>query len=177
MVVPTAAISGPVSVLVNGQPTAGLVLLIVGSTGGLDQNTVGVSDGKTTSGIDIYVPAPAGPPLNATQISAVNVGATNFTFMDSVNLARGQTYDVVLSGVGMTQANGTQISFSGEGLTTSNVRFQANGATTLIIVTIAVDANAETGPRNIGIKNSNLDETILSGGSSSNDSLRKSSDI
>jgi hypothetical protein len=39
-----------------------------------------------------------------------------------------------------------------------------NGATTMIIVTIAVDANAEVGPRNLGIKNSNLDQTILAGG-------------
>jgi hypothetical protein len=64
----------------------------------------------------------------------------------------------------MTQANGSAISFSGEGLTISNVRYQTNGATTMIIVTIAVDANAEVGPRNIGIKNSNLDESILAGG-------------
>jgi hypothetical protein len=34
----------------------------------------------------------------------------------------------------------------------------------MIIVTIAVDANAEVGPRNIGIKNSNLDQTIFAGG-------------
>ena len=64
----------------------------------------------------------------------------------------------------MTQANGSGISFSGEGLTITNVRYQTNGAATLIIVTIAVDANAEVGPRNIGIKNSNLDQTMLAGG-------------
>jgi hypothetical protein len=162
--VPSTAISGPVSVKVNGQPTAGFVLEITASATSIDQNTVRVSDGQTSSGIDIYVPPPMGPALNATQVGVVDVGATNFTFTNSSDLPRGQTKDLAISGIGMTQANGSAISFSGEGLTTSNVRYQANGATTMIIVTIAVDANAEVGPRNIGIKNSNLDQTILAGG-------------
>ena len=107
---------------------------------------------------------PGGTGLNATQVSAVDVGATNFAFTSSADLPRGQTRDLAVSGTGMTQANGSGISFSGEGLTISNVRYQTSGAATLIIVTIAVDASAEVGPRNIGIKNSNLDQTILSGG-------------
>ena len=165
VVVPITAISGPVSVRVNGQLTAaGLVLEITASATALDQNTVRVSDGQTSSGMDIYVPPPAGPALNATQAGAVNAGSSNFTFTNSADLPRGQTKELAISGIGMTQANGSGISFSGEGLTISNVRYQANGATTMIIVTIAVDANAEVGPRNIGIKNSNLDETILAGG-------------
>ena len=165
VVVPITAISGPVSVRVNGQLTAaGLVLEITASATALDQNTVRVSDGQTSSGMDIYVPPPAGPALNATQAGAVNAGSSNFTFTNSADLPRGQTKELAISGIGMTQANGSGISFSGEGLTISNVRYQANGATTMIIVTIAVDANAEVGPRNVGIKNSNLDETILAGG-------------
>jgi hypothetical protein len=114
--------------------------------------------------MDMYVPAPAGVAINATQVSAVAVGTTNFTFTNSANLSRGQTYDLAVSGTGMTQANGSGISFSGEGLTISNIRYQTNGAATMIVVTIAVDANAEVGPRDIGIKNSNLDQTILAGG-------------
>jgi len=164
VMVPSTAISGPVSVKVNGQPTAGFVLEITASATALDQNTVRVSDGQTSSGIDIYVPPPAPPALNATQVGIVAVGAANFTFMHSADLFRGQTKDLAISGIGMTQANGSGISFSGEGLTISNVRYQTSGATTMIIVTIAVDANAEVGPRNIGIKNSNLDESILAGG-------------
>jgi hypothetical protein len=151
-------------VKVNGQPTIGFVLEITASATSIDQNTVRVSDGQTSAGIDIYVPPPAGPLLNATRVSVVDVGATNFTFTNNADLPRGRTKDLAISGVGMTQANGSAISFSGEGLTISNVRYQTSGATTMIIVTIAVDANAEVGPRNIGIKNSTLDQTILSGG-------------
>jgi hypothetical protein len=165
VVVPSSAVSGPVSVKVNGQPTAaGLVLEITGSATALDQNNVRVSDGQPSSNIDFYVPPPASPLLNATQAGAVNVGSSNFTFTNSADLPRGQTKELAISGTGMTQANGSGISFSGEGLTISNVRYQTNGAATLIIVTITVDANAEVGPRNIGIKNSNLDQTILAGG-------------
>jgi hypothetical protein len=164
VVVPSTAISGPVSVKVNGQPTVGFVLEILSSATSLDQNTVRVSDGQTSSGMDIYVPLPAGPALNATQAGVADAGAASFTFTNSADLLRGQTKDLAISGIGMTQANGSAISFSGEGLTISNVRYQTNGATTMIIVTIAVDANAEVGPRNIGIKNSNLDESILAGG-------------
>jgi len=164
VVVPSTAISGPVSLKVNGQPTAGFVLEITASATALDQNTVRVSDGQTSSATDIYVPPPAGPALNATQAGVVDVGATSFTFTNSADLPRGQTKDLAISGIGMTQANGSAISFSGEGLTVSNIRYRTNGATTMIIVTIAVDVNAEVGPRNIGIKNSNLDETILAGG-------------
>jgi len=164
VVVPSAAISGPVVVKVNGRRTAGVVLQITASATALDQNTVRVFDGQTSSGIDIYVPPPVGPALNATQAAAVEVEAGNFTFTSSADLPRGQTKDLAISGTGMTQANGSAISFSGDGLTISNVRYQTNGATTIIIVRIAVDANAEVGPRNIGIKNSNLDQTIFSGG-------------
>jgi len=165
VVVPNTTISGPVLVKVNGQPnTAALVLQITASATALDQNLVGVSDGHTSAGIDIYVPPPTGPVLNAIQVGVGTVGGVIPSFTNIANLPRGQTNDVAISGTGMTQANGSGISFSGEGLTISNIRYQANGATTTIIVTIAVDANAEVGPRNIGIKNANLDQTILSGG-------------
>jgi hypothetical protein len=163
--VPNAAISGPVSVKVNGQSTAAsLVLQITASITGLDQNPVTVSDGQTSLGMDIYVPPPAGPTLNAIQVSTVNVGSSNFIFTSSANLFRGQTTDLAISGTGMTLANGSGISFGGDGLTISNVRYQTSGAATMIIVTITVDANASVGPSNIGIKNSNLDQTILAGG-------------
>jgi hypothetical protein len=166
VVVPTAAISGPVYVIVAGQRSAaGLVLEIFASPTALDRNEVTVSNGQTTAGIDVYVPPPAGPGLlNATQAAAAIVGASNFAFTNSANLTRGQSYDLAVSGTGMTQANGSGISFSGEGLTVSNVRYQTNGAATVIVVTIAVDANAQVGPRNIGVKNSSLDQTILAGG-------------
>src|SRR6185295_11822591 len=99
-----------------------------------DRNNFRVSDGQTSSGVDIYVPPPAGPPLNATQAAAVDLGQSNFTFTNSADLLRGQTKDVAVSGIGMTQANGSGISFSGEGLTVSNVRYVTRGAATLIIV-------------------------------------------
>jgi hypothetical protein len=164
VVVPSAAISGPVSVKVNGQRSLGLVLEIISSATSIDQNTVRVSDGQTSSGMDIYVPPPAGPAANATRVSVVDVGTTGFTFVPSVDLFRGQTKDLAVSGVGLTQANESRISFSGEGLTISNVRYQTNSSATLIIVTIAVSPNAEVGPRNIGIINSHLDVTVLAGG-------------
>lgn len=164
VVVPSTAISGPVSVKVNGQPTAVFVLEITSSPTSIDQNAFRVSDGQVSSGLDIYVPVSPGAVLNATQVGVGNVGATNFSFMASADLLRGQTKDLAVSGFGMDPGNGSSISFSGEGLTVSNVRYQTSGSTSMIIVTIAVDANAEVGPRNIGIKNSNLDQTNVSGG-------------
>ena len=164
VVVPSAAISGPVGVKVNGQPTTAYVVEILSSPTSIDQNVIQVSNGQTTLGLDIYVPTGAGAVLNATQVGVGDVGATSFTFTSSADLARGQTKDLAVAGVGIAQGNGSSISFSGEGLTVSNVRYQTSGGTPMIVVTIAVDANAEVGPRNIGIKNANLDQTNVSGG-------------
>jgi hypothetical protein len=163
VVVPSAATSGLMFVKLNGISTGGFVLEILSSATSIDQNVVRVFDGQR-SVADIYVPPPAGPALNATQVGTANFGSANFTFSSSADLPRGQTRELAVAGTGMTQTNGTSISFSGEGLTVSNVRYQDNGATTMIIVTIGVDATAEVGPRNIGVRNSNLDQTVVTGG-------------
>jgi hypothetical protein len=164
VVVPSEAISGPVRVKVNGQPTALSILEVTASPTSLDQNRFHVSDGQTLSGMDVYVPMSRGEVLNATRVGVASTGAATFTFAGSAHLDRGQTVDLTVAGVGISEANGSRISFSGEGLTASNVRFESSGGTSMIIVTIAVDANAEVGPRNIGIQNSNLDQTMVSGG-------------
>ena len=164
VVVPSGAISGPVRVRVNGQPTASFILEVLGSPTSIDQNRFLVSDGQALMGVDIYVPVSRGEVLNATRVCVTGVGATTFIFAGSADLVRGQTVDLTVSGVGMSQANGSSISFSGEGLTASNVRFQTSGGTSMMIVTITVDPSAEVGPRNIGIRNTNLDQTMVSGG-------------
>jgi hypothetical protein len=149
---------------VNGQPTTLFVLEVLSSLTSIDQNRFQVSDGQTSLGVDIYVPVARGEVLNANRVGVANVGVTTFTFVASADLFRGSTKDLAVSGLGIAQGNESSISFSGEGLTASNVRYQGSGATSMIIVTITVDANAEVGPRNIGIKNANLDQTIVSGG-------------
>jgi hypothetical protein len=164
VVVPNTAISGPVRVRVNGQPTTLFVLEVLSSPTSIDQNRFSVSDGQISLGMDIYVPVARGEVLNANRVGVVTVGLTSFTFAGTADLFRGQTKDLMVSGVGISQASQSSISFSGEGLTASNVRFETSGATTTMIVTITVAADAEVGPRNIGIKNANLDQTIVSGG-------------
>jgi hypothetical protein len=164
VVVPSTAISGPVVVRVNGQSTALFVVEVTASPTSIDQNVVRLSAGQAATGIDIYVPRSTGAALNAFGVGAGDIGEISFSFAGSADLPRGQTRDLAVTGVGMSELNGSSISFSGEGLTATNVRFQSNSVTSTIIVTIAVDANAEIGPRNIGIKNSNLDQTIVSGG-------------
>jgi hypothetical protein len=165
VVVPSTAISGPVVVRVNGQSTAVFVAEITASPTSLDQNIVRLSEGQAATGIDMYMPRSAGTVLNASQVGVGNVGQTTFVLTSSSgDFPRGQSRDLVVSGVGFSEFNQSSISFSGEGLTASNVRFQTSGGTSRMIITITVDANAEVGPRNIGIKNPNLDQTIVSGG-------------
>jgi hypothetical protein len=126
-----------------------------------------VAAGAITSGLDIVVPAPAGnPALNVTQIGAFDVGASSFsTAPAAVELARGQTKEVVLSGAGIKSALGSTFTISGSGLALSNIRFQTGPQSQdLVIATVAVDANAVTGPRYAMVRNTNDDISILSGG-------------
>jgi hypothetical protein len=101
--------------------------------------------------------------LNLTAIGVGNPG-TSITFgSSSIEVFRGTTKQLLLSGTGFNA--GTVVSVSGSpggvtGVTLSNTAFQ-NG---VIFVTIQVDAAAVTGSRNIMVTNTNLDTSVMSGG-------------
>jgi len=146
--VPQAAITGPLLVRVSGQPTAALILEVTSSSTTLAQNLVSVSPGTTSANADIYVAPPAGS-LNATSVGVSDVGAPSIPFAaSSAEIARGQTKMFIVGGVGITQANGSTLSFSGSGINiTGTPVFQTVGSTTLLTVRISVDASAAVGPR------------------------------
>jgi hypothetical protein len=163
--VPQAAITGPVLVRVSGQPTAALILEVTSSSTTLAQNVVNVSPAVTAANSDIYVAPPVGS-LNAISLGIYDAGAPSFSFNTSaVEVSRGQTKMLVVAGVGITQANGSTISFSGTGINiTGTPAFQTSGSTTLMSVSITVDANAALGPRNVIVTNANFDTAIVTGG-------------
>ena len=163
--VPQAAITGPVLVRVSGQATAALILEVTSSATTLAQNVVSVSPGVTSMNADIYVAPPAGS-LNATSVGVSDVGAASIPFAAlSAEVARGQTKMFLVGGVGITQANGSTISFSGSGINiTGTPTFSTVGSTTLMTVRISVDASAAVGPRNVIVTNANLDTAIVTGG-------------
>jgi hypothetical protein len=61
-------------------------------------------------------------------------------------------------GTGLTA--GTTIAISGSGITLSGIVFQSGS----IFVTIAVDAAATTGPRNVSMTSPDFDTSIMTGG-------------
>jgi hypothetical protein len=159
--VPSTAITGPVLVRTGGQSSSSRILEVRASaTQLLPPNAITVTSGATASGADIYVAPPAAG-LNATEIGVFDIGATSFSFgTSSVEIARGQTKELVVNGTGVSSAAGTTLTISGSGLTISNVRFQ----NTLIVVRVAVDGAAATGARNVTLTNSNLDIAVMTGG-------------
>lgn len=161
VVVAATAITGPVLVRSAGQSSSSRILEVLASaTQLLPGNSVTVSAGTTSGGVDIYV-APKAGSLNATQIGVFDIGASTFSFgTSSAEISRGQTKELVVNGTGISSSAGTTLTISGGGLTISNVRYQH----TLIIVRVAVDAAAATAVRNIIVTNSNLDMAVLTGG-------------
>ena len=158
-VVPSTAISGPILVQVDNASSSSQILEVTASSTELVQTPVTVTAGAVTTGIDIYVPAPAGA-LNFTLIGDGD-RSVGFSFAsNSVELTRGQTTDLVVGGTGINQVNGSTVSVSGAGITLSNVLFQND----LMLVQIEVAASAALGPRTVTVTNSNLDTSALSGG-------------
>jgi hypothetical protein len=103
--------------------------------------------------------------LNAVLIGVFNVGQSTFQISQSSGeLFRGQQRELAVAGTGVSQANGTTLSISGSGTTISNVSFQMSGTTSLMIVTVTVDGAATPGPRNVVLRNTNSDMTVLTGG-------------
>jgi hypothetical protein len=125
----------------------------------LPPSPVTVNVAATTTGVDIYVPPPAGS-VNATMIGIGDAGTSISLSGSSVEVTRGQTKQLVLGGTGMNQASGTTVSISGGGITISSVQFQS----TFVFVNFSVAATATTGARNVIVTNSNLDRTVFSGG-------------
>jgi hypothetical protein len=160
--VPSSAMSGPVFLQTNGQSSGSIVLTVTPATPDPDEHVVTVSGGTAVSNVDIYVPAPAGS-LNVDEIgiSAVNALSTSFSG-SAVEVTRGQTVDLIVSGAGISAANATTLTVSGAGITLSNVRYQGGG--TRMVVTMAVSAGADAGMRSIVLTNANQDVTVLTGG-------------
>ena len=158
--VPSTAISGPVLVQSGSASSSSQILAVTASATALIQSGVTVTGSQTTTGVEIYVPTPAGS-LNFTQIGSFDIGESGFSFASSsVELSRGQSKELVVFGTGISSTNGSVVTVSGSGITISNPRFQDN----LVIVQIDVAANAALGPRSVIVTNWNLDTSVLSGG-------------
>ncbi len=158
-VVPSTAISGQVLVQIGGTSSSSQILEITASESTLVETSVSVSAGQTTSGVDIYVPAPAGS-LNLTDIG-VGDRFQSITFASSsAEVSQGQTTDMIVSGTGISEANGSTVTVSGTGITLSNISYSGD----VMFIQIDVAANAALGPRTVTVTNSNLDTSVLSGG-------------
>jgi hypothetical protein len=158
--VPPTAITGPVAVQTGGQMSAPLILEVVADATSLKPPaSVIVDTGAVTSGIDIYVPPPAAG-LNLTQIGVGNSVTSVTLGSSSVEIARGQTRQLVLAGTGMSAAAGTSVSISGGGVTVGSPVFQGS----FLFVDVTAAAGAEPGARNVVVTNSNLDQSVFSGG-------------
>ncbi len=157
--VPATAISGPVLVQSGGASSTSQILAVTAFSTELVQSSVTVAAGQTTTGVDIYVPAPAGT-LNLTAIGAGDRFSGISFASSSVELTRGQVTDLIISGTGISQANGSTLTVSGGGLLFANISFTGNG----MFVAVSVSATAAMGPRTVIVTNSNLDTSVLSGG-------------
>ena len=159
-VVPSTAISGPVFVQSGSLSSlSSQILEVTVSSSTLVRSIVSVSASQTTTGVDIYVPEPIGD-LNVTKIGIGDREQTITRNAISVEVTQGQTTDLLMAGVGISEANGSTVTISGAEITLSNVSYSGD----VIFVQIAIGANAEVGPRTVTITNSNLDTSVLSGG-------------
>jgi hypothetical protein len=144
----------------NGQISGAVIIEVLATTTSfLPGSPVNVTGGSTTTGADIYVPPPAGE-LNASLIGVGDAGSPISYGGTGVEVARGQTRQLLLGGTGLSSANGTTVAISGDGITLGPTQFQSG----FVFVNITVAASATTGARNVIVTNSNLDRSILSGG-------------
>lgn len=158
--VPNGAITGTVAVKVGAQTSASKVLEILATaTSLLPAAVVTVNSAAATSGVDIYVP-PATAALNVNLIGLGDAGGSINLSTSSADIGKGQTKVLAIGGTGLSAANGTTVSVSGDGITLGNVQFQSGFA----MVNITVSASATSGPRSVSVTNSNLDMSVLSGG-------------
>ena len=166
--VPTAAITGPVTVQASGQTSSALILEVLASANTFAQNAVTITAGGTTSGVDVYVDPPAAAStaniLNATEIGVAALSASSIPFGEaSATVTHGTQMLMLIYGTGISQANGTTVSFSGSGITASNVSYGVLNGSTYMIAQITIDSGAALGSRNVILTNSNLDVSVLSG--------------
>jgi hypothetical protein len=125
----------------------------------LIETPVVVGQGQAVTDADIYVPVPAAT-LNITDIGAGDRFLGISAATSSVELAPGQTTDLLIFGTGVSEENGSTPSISGTGVTFSNVAFSQSS----MFVEVTVSPSAPPGPRTFTITNSNLDTSVLSGG-------------
>jgi hypothetical protein len=157
--VPQGVISGPVFVRVGSQSSASSIFEVLGTFSSGAGTPFTVTGGATATSIDIVVPPPVGS-LNVTVIGIGDPGTAIGFSGSSVDISRGQTKQLILGPTGLSQANGSTLSISGDGVTVGAVTFQSG----YMRVNITVSATATLGPRNVIVTNSNLDMSILSGG-------------
>jgi hypothetical protein len=166
--VPLTAITGPVTVQIGGQTTGPLILEVLAASNTFAQNAVTIAAGSSTTGVDIYVDPPASSTsniLNVTQIGVAAVGATSIPFNEvSATVTHGTQMLMLVYGTGISLANGTTVTFSGSGITASNITYGTLNGSTYMIAQISIDSGASLGARNVILTNSNLDVAILSGG-------------
>jgi len=154
--VPANAITGPVFVQ-NGSSSSSPLILQVTTGGGTPiQTTVNISASATTTGADIYVPAPAG----TLTFTAVGTTAGRIAYAASITVAKGSSTPVFAIGSGFSATSTVSVSGGGD-VTVSNVTAVTSGQ---LNATLNVGATAASGPRNIMITNANGDTSILTGG-------------
>jgi hypothetical protein len=147
-------------VQVGGLSSAAQILQVTATSTLLTPpSSVSVTAGATAAGVDIYVPAAAAG-LNLTAIGVGDPGTAISFGSSSIDVLRGTTKQLLLSGTGFNSGTQVTISGGGGGITLSGTAFQ-NG---FIFVTIAVDASATAGARNIIVTNTNRDTSVMSGG-------------
>ena len=157
--IPEGAITGPVLVQSAGQSSASQIVEVIASTTSLVQSSVTVTAAAAATGVDIYVP----PPALGLSLTLIGIGEVNGSMSasnTSVEVIRGQTKDLKLIGTGLTLSAHLTVTVSGSGVTAGSIRYQSGA----IQVTIAVDATAPAGARNVVVTNSSLDTAIMTGG-------------
>jgi hypothetical protein len=158
--VPAGAITGPVAVQTGGQQSNGkIVEVLATATTAQPPATVIVNANSTSGSADIYVPSAAGP-LNIEMVGVGDAGTGFYLYGTGREISRGQTKQMILGGSGFNAGTGLSISVSGTGVTVGPIQYQNGYA----IANITVAASAAAGARNIVAVNSNLDQSVFSGG-------------
>jgi hypothetical protein len=158
--VPITALNGPVYVRTNGRFSPSVILEVYSTGSALMNNTLTVSAGQNSLA-DIYVSAPAGATLNITGSALTATTASTASLgTNPLEITRGETRRLWLTGDGISSANGSTVSVTGSGITITVVQVNTGS----YIGTIVVNASATTGPRSIIVLNSNKDQALFSGG-------------
>jgi hypothetical protein len=122
---------------------------------------VSVSNGSTTSGVNVVVPSPGSSPTpNAT---ALGVGG-NSAFSTGGTIQRGSAPTVLIFGQGVSASMAISISGPNDITITNVTAIQATDGTPGISFTASVPGNAAVGARTVILQDTKNDITTFTGG-------------